>query len=95
MNALRRTSLKVLIALAAVVAVGAFQSSALAGGHHHHKHHHAFYSGHHHGHLHVAYPRYVNYNRRVARPLVVPVTYYDYFGRPYTVWQTNYSYWPY
>jgi hypothetical protein len=95
MNAFRKTSLIVLVALVAIVAVGACQSSAVAGGHNHLKFHHSFHLGHHHGHLHTVYPRYVNYNWRAAKPLVVPVTYYDCYGRPYIVWTTNYSYLPY
>jgi hypothetical protein len=98
MNAFRKTSLVVLVALLAIVAVGVFQSSAIAGGHNHnhhnnnhHKHHnfhHSFHHGHH-GHFH--YPKYVNYHWQYAKPVLVPVTHYDCYGQPYIVWQTNYS----
>jgi hypothetical protein len=97
MSTFRRISLVVLVAVLAVVGVGALQSPAVAGGHnHHHNHHHAFHHGHHHhGHFHVTYPKYVNYNWQYANPILVPVTYYDCYGQPYIVWQTKYSHLPY
>lgn len=67
------------LAAAFALSIGAGSASA----HHHHRH-----RFHHHGHYHHAHFHSVT---RVAKPIVVPVLYYDCFGRPYYVWTTKYG----
>ena len=88
MNAFRKISLVVLVAIVAAFAVGALNSTAQAGGHCH--------SYHNVGHYHVNYPSHVNYatywpTYEYVKPISYPVTYYDCHGRPYVVWQSSYT----
>jgi hypothetical protein len=92
MNAFRKASLVFVVALVAVFALGAFQSSAEAGGHNHHGHNHHGHHFHHGHHHHVKYyPSHYWPTYDYVKPASYPVTYYDCYGRPYVVWQTSYS----
>lgn len=97
MNASRKSILLAATLLIAALAIGMTASSAEAGNHGYHNVHkiHSF-----------GYPSYFgNYSSyyghscywptyQVVKPISYPVTYYDFYGRPYVVWQTSYSYAP-
>jgi hypothetical protein len=100
MNAFRKTSLFVLVAFVAVLALSVFPSSAEAGGCH---------SSGYGGGIYSSYSNYGNYGNysscyggncywpttyQYVKPVSYPVTFYDCYGRPYVVWQTSYSYQP-
>lgn len=110
MNAFRKTSLLVLVAFVAVLALGVFESSAEAGGCHSSGYGGGSYSSY------CNYGNYGNYSScyggscypascysgscywpttyQCVKPVSYPVTFYDCYGRPYVVWQTSYSYQP-
>jgi hypothetical protein len=90
MNAFRKTSFVVLLAFAAVLALGVFQSSAEAGGCHSHSYgSYPSYSYANYG-SYSYWPTTYNY----YKPVSYPVTHYDCYGQPYVIWQTSYSYHP-
>ena len=81
MNVSRKPRLIALIAFATLLAISFATTTANACGYRSYGYpsyygHGSFYGG----------------SSYVARPISYPVTYYDYFGRPYTVWKTSYSY---